>query len=447
MSWLVRSITNNLRLDDDDDDSCENKHNNIHPDDAIHVISHDNVAVKSTSTLLLPSESFDLEEIDLGDRVVNRIKDGSCIDQSHGDRDGFRDDDDCGGDFNQGRGVREDLSEFRESLTRQIWGVASFLAPPPPPPPPLRSTSFARLDRGRTEAFQASGSEESDDEAQFREIREGIGGMTVNEEEEEDIRRDVVGITEEALAFAQNIAHHPETWLDFPLSEEEEFEDFEISDSQDRHAQAIEHLAPRLAALRRELCPAHLTEGYFWMVYFVLLYSRLNKQDADALSTPRLVKARAMWMQELQKMTMPETDFFARETSHLKENMYFTHDNMDSHRVDGAYLNESEIRKHQCETQPVDLVEDSVIKEDEINRTTKDSCASYRVPLQDFDEDDDDWLEDTSDLEGYDGTTMSLINEEDVSFSDLEDDLDCTIPVKSKSSQKDNTAYSKSSSS
>ncbi|KAL2460341.1 BSD domain-containing protein [Abeliophyllum distichum] len=32
-----------------------------------------------------------------------------------------------------------------------------------------------------------------------------------------------VGITEEVLAFARNIAHHPETWLDFPLSEEEEF--------------------------------------------------------------------------------------------------------------------------------------------------------------------------------------------------------------------------------
>jgi hypothetical protein len=31
-----------------------------------------------------------------------------------------------------GKGVREDLSELTKSLTRQLWGVASFLAPPPP---------------------------------------------------------------------------------------------------------------------------------------------------------------------------------------------------------------------------------------------------------------------------------------------------------------------------
>lgn len=33
-----------------------------------------------------------------------------------------------------------------------------------------------------------------------------------------------VGITEEVLAFARNIAMHPETWLDFPLDEEEDLD-------------------------------------------------------------------------------------------------------------------------------------------------------------------------------------------------------------------------------
>jgi hypothetical protein len=32
-----------------------------------------------------------------------------------------------------GKGVKEDLSELTKSLTRQLWGVASFLAPPHPP--------------------------------------------------------------------------------------------------------------------------------------------------------------------------------------------------------------------------------------------------------------------------------------------------------------------------
>ncbi|GMH02589.1 hypothetical protein Nepgr_004428 [Nepenthes gracilis] len=30
------------------------------------------------------------------------------------------------------RRVKEDLSKLRESLARQVWGVANFLAPPPP---------------------------------------------------------------------------------------------------------------------------------------------------------------------------------------------------------------------------------------------------------------------------------------------------------------------------
>ncbi|KAF5811054.1 hypothetical protein HanXRQr2_Chr04g0176961 [Helianthus annuus] len=33
------------------------------------------------------------------------------------------------------RGVKEDLSEIPKTLTRQLWGVASFLAPPPPSVP------------------------------------------------------------------------------------------------------------------------------------------------------------------------------------------------------------------------------------------------------------------------------------------------------------------------
>lgn len=61
-----------------------------------------------------------------------------------------------------------------------------------------------------------------------------------------------------------------------------------MSDAQQEHAFAIERLAPRLAALRIELCPCHMSESYFWKVYFVLLHSRLNKQDAGVLSTPQV---------------------------------------------------------------------------------------------------------------------------------------------------------------
>lgn len=98
-----------------------------------------------------------------------------------------------------------------------------------------------------------------------------------------------VGVTEEVLAFARNISMHPETWLDFPLfTDDEDSDDFDMSDAQQEHALAVERLAPRLAALRIELCPGHMSEGCFWKIYFVLLHSRLNKHDAELLSTPQV---------------------------------------------------------------------------------------------------------------------------------------------------------------
>jgi hypothetical protein len=35
-------------------------------------------------------------------------------------------------------------------------------------------------------------------------------------------REYAVGVTDEVVAFANNIAMHPETWLDFPLADEED---------------------------------------------------------------------------------------------------------------------------------------------------------------------------------------------------------------------------------
>lgn len=66
------------------------------------------------------------------------------------------------------------------------------------------------------------------------------------------------------------------------------FADFELSDVQQEHALAVERLAPALAALRMELCPEHMSEAHFWMIYFVLLHPRLNKHDAELLSTPKV---------------------------------------------------------------------------------------------------------------------------------------------------------------
>lgn len=76
----------------------------------------------------------------------------------------------------------------------------------------------------------------------------------------------------------------------FPLETVSEFifSDFELTDAQQDHALAIERLAPRLGALRIELCPGYMSEGSFWKIYFVLLHPRLSKQEADILSTPQV---------------------------------------------------------------------------------------------------------------------------------------------------------------
>lgn len=47
-----------------------------------------------------------------------------------------------------------------------------------------------------------------------------------DEEEEKEFaaRGSEVGVTDEVLAFARNIAMHPETWLDFPLPDDQDSE-------------------------------------------------------------------------------------------------------------------------------------------------------------------------------------------------------------------------------
>jgi hypothetical protein len=65
--------------------------------------------------------------------------------------------------------------------------------------------------------------------------------------------------------------------------------DFELSDAQYVHALSIEHLVPGLSDLKVQICSTDMTEACFWKIYFVLLHSKLNKQDAELLSTPQVL--------------------------------------------------------------------------------------------------------------------------------------------------------------
>ncbi|KAJ0458178.1 putative BSD domain-containing protein [Helianthus annuus] len=375
MSWLARSLANSLQLDD----QHHNNNNNNHP-------------TTSTTTTTTNKQQFN---------QTNQQSNSQTLTS----------------------GVQEDLSEFTESLSRQIWGVASFLAPPPPPPPPppLRHRTPTESDRnhGNSGIGDVADLISPIDGSDLLRFGDGDG------DRERDVKDlECVGVTDEVLVFATNVAHHPETWLDFPLSEEEDSDDFEMSDTQWNHATLVEHLVPRLAALRIELCPIHMSESYFWKVYFVLLHPRLSKHDADLLSTPQIVAARAMWMKELQKQSKPGPESF---DSHTLDH----HEDFNTTSSDSPIANASERTTHAFEPATYNTVSEEqpdLTKEDG-STSTKDASdqrvvSSFTMPIEDFDDDEDDWIHENSELDGYDGPDVPIGAEEDISFSDLEDD-DC----------------------
>jgi len=197
-----------------------------------------------------------------------------------------------------------------------------------------------------------------------------------------------------------------------------------MSNAQQEHAFTIEHLAPRLAALRIELCPIHMSEECFWKIYFVLLHPRLNKHDAELLSTPQIVEARAMLMQHLQYQSKLDSE----QLGHHKDDLgvQFRGDTLKDgteafpfvRQETASYMpiTEIEIEKHPIQVTEVAVVDKSVIKEE----LPKDHSETSNILQDAFDNDIDDWFDEEADLAGH--PTIHIGDEEDVSFSDLEED-------------------------
>ena len=132
------------------------------------------------------------------------------------------------------RGVKDDISELTESLTRRFWGVASFLAPPPvegvtdegdeEEAAAAEGPQSPRIDGIRSDLAEIGGK-----------VRTGISMLSNagavgeisriassflpfgSEEEEGQVEGEAVGVTEEVMEFVSHISKHPKTWLDFPL--------------------------------------------------------------------------------------------------------------------------------------------------------------------------------------------------------------------------------------
>ncbi|CAI0393450.1 unnamed protein product [Linum tenue] len=263
MSWLARSLADSLRLDDDNTDGDG--------EDEVDVLGSENDAAADAS-----SDGSLSKRNDEGAERLKEIGDGE-----RGEGGGEEEEEEDA----LARGVREDLSELGQTLQRQLWGVAAFLAPPPTTQAAAEAASEATTSCDRSAsnlndsdpsdrpdgATTGNSEETSGIRQEFAEIggrfRSGVTEISkmmgsdyfhfglegdrletqVEEEEEEggeeyyyeeadgedleteeyddDWAAKVVGITDEVLAFARNIAMHPETWLDFPLDEEEDLDD------------------------------------------------------------------------------------------------------------------------------------------------------------------------------------------------------------------------------
>lgn len=176
----------------------------------------------------------------------------------------------------------------------------------------------------------------------------------------------------------------------------------------------------------------------------------------------QLVQARAMWMQELQKRSKDTSYWLGLSTSHPKENADYSprenfvmHSYEDTHFGSGPdhkFTNEQSmhqmiahhgIEKHSFNE--VEFVDKSVIKEDPSPKLEEKEmivASNREIPVQEDYDDEDDWLNDDSDLVGYSCTSI-IENEEDISFSDLEDDLDYTTPIKYKTASTEENTTSK----
>lgn len=354
------------------------------------------------------------------------------------------------------RGVKGDISELTESLTRRFWGVASFLAPPPVE----GETEKEEEAEAEAAAVEAEGPQSpridgirSDLAEIGGRVRTGIS-MLSNAGAVAEISRlassflpfgpgdqgeaeegESVGVTEEVVVFVSHISKHPKTWLDFPLFvDDRHADDFELSDAQYGHAVAIERLVPSLSYLRTELCSTSMSEACFWKIYFVLLHSKLNKQDAEILSTPQILDAIEELLQSSPTKNKLSSENRNAPSTQPEDNELSCSSIQKEYELSEAPSFQEPISdpvpnveadKHPVSTTGVEIIDKSVIQEELVVKTEVKSLPAEKSnphPTEDDDEKEvDDWLQDVESAPRKTGTATT-VEEEDVSFSDLEDD-------------------------
>lgn len=199
---------------------------------------------------------------------------------------------------------------------------------------------------------------------------------------------------------------------------------------------------PSLSELKVQICSTDMSEACFWKIYFVLLYSKLNKQDAELLSSPQILEAREELLQSLQAKNKQGSESSGEssenvnapaeekviEPSSIQEKVAIS-EVRSFEEPTSDITPEIEAEKFPISTTEVEIVDKSVIEEElSVKDKSKTSPIESRLHT-DTDEDEvDEWPDDDTadeaEAPGAASNRPSLGQEEDLSFSDLEDDDD-----------------------
>ncbi|XP_019464687.1 PREDICTED: uncharacterized protein LOC109362999 isoform X2 [Lupinus angustifolius] len=291
-------------------------------------------------------------------------------------------------DHHGGFAVKDDLSLL-------FHGVANFLAPPPPSSSaadsPLLSSSQT-LNGIKNDFVEIGGKLKSS--FSFLSTNKAVTGISKFasqllqfDGDHRHVDAVVPGITEEVVRFVKEISAFPQCWTQFPLPLSN---DFSMSNSQREHALAMEQLVPEFVALRLNLC-SYMNVEKFWIIYFLLILRRLNQHDFEHLSTPKIIEARNMLLLKLG------------ERKHLQAEEY------EKPRIVDTYEESRE-----------DSERENTLSDQ--NHILTDITSAVKGLEVDDMSGTEKWLEDT-DIDAASLTScIKLQQEEDVSFSDLDDD-------------------------
>ncbi|GJN17554.1 hypothetical protein PR202_gb04632 [Eleusine coracana subsp. coracana] len=314
------------------------------------------------------------------------------------------------------RGVKGDISELTETLTRRFWGVASFLAPPPTEAKEEEEEEEAPAEAGDEEGVQSpriagirsdlaeiggrvrtgiSMLSNANAVAEFSKIASSFLPFGPGEGEEGD--GEAVGVTDEVVVFVKNISKHPETWLDFPLFVNDRLTDVGFSCTKiSSFLQILEAREELLqhSRINNKISPKE-TEGSEQSSESRNV-SSIQPEDKEPSSSTSIIQSKS-GISETPPVQEPTSDPVA----------------------------DVEADKHPISTTEAEIIDKPVIQEELVVKNETKSIPDVKSNVYTTEDDDkevDDWLQDMASVPSKTGKTTVADEEEDISFSDLEDD-------------------------